>query len=256
MPPRDEPIRSDSRVTDWLISQRCGVMPALDVDSFDDMLQLVAQTCEIPGVVGYKLGLTGVLPRGLAAAVKGIRERTSLPIIYDHQKAGPDMPDMATKFSALSRAAGVVGLVLFPVAGPTAVRSFTASAIENSLVPLVGGHIPVPDYCLSGDGFLRDDVLGQIIEIAAQTGARGFILPSNLPEQISRHCDWIARQVPNPFVFLTGIGALGGTIATAFSAARQVGPRFAIVGRAISLAPDRQTATRRIVDEIHKACGS
>jgi orotidine-5'-phosphate decarboxylase len=255
MPPRNNPHVAGGGLIDWLILQRCGVMPALDVDSFEDMLELVSATCEIPGVVGYKLGLTGVLPKGLPEAVRGIRERTSLPIIYDHQKAGPDMPDMAPKFSKLCREAGVDGLVLFPVAGPTAVKSFTSAAVQSSLLPLVGGHIPVPDYCLSGDGYMRDDVLDCIIETAAQSGARGFILPSNLPGQITRHCQWIASRVDKPFVFLTGIGALGGTISTAFNAAQQVEPRFAIVGRAISLAANRELATKKIIDEIYKACG-
>jgi orotidine-5'-phosphate decarboxylase len=255
MPPRDNAYDSEGDLIDWLIQQQCGVMPALDVDSFEDMLELVSSTCEIPGVVGYKLGLTGVLPKGLPVAVRAIRERTGLPIIYDHQKAGPDMPDMAPKFSKLCREAGVDGLVLFPVAGPTAVKSFTSAAVQSSLLPLVGGHIPVPDYCLSGSGYMRDDVLDCIIDAAAQSGARGFILPSNLPAQITRHCRWIAKHVRNPFVFLTGIGALGGTISTAFKAAQQVEPRFAIVGRAISLAKNREVATKQIIDEIYQACG-
>jgi orotidine-5'-phosphate decarboxylase len=165
------------------------------------------------------------------------------------------MPDMAPKFSKLCREAGVDGLVLFPVAGPTAVKSFTSAAVQSALLPLVGGHIPIPDYCLSGNGYMRDDVLDCIIDAAAQSGARGFILPSNLPEQITRHCKWIANHVKNPFVFLTGIGALGGTISTAFHAAQQVGPRFAIVGRAISLAKNPGVATKQIIDEIYQACG-
>jgi orotidine-5'-phosphate decarboxylase len=102
---------------------------------------------------------------------------------------------------------------------------------------------------------MRDDVLDCIIETAAQSGARGFILPSNLPGQITRHCQWIASRVDKPFVFLTGIGALGGTISTAFNAAQQVEARFAIVGRAISLAANRELATKKIIDEIYKACG-
>lgn len=254
MPPRNNIPDPKEDLLAWFIRQQCGVVPALDVDAFEDMLELVSATCEIPGVVGYKLGLTGVLPRGLAEAVRGIRERTRLPIIYDHQKAGPDMPDMAPKFSKLCRDAGVDGLVLFPVAGPTAVKSFTSAAVQSALFPLVGGHIPVPDYCLSGNGYMRDDILDCIIETAAQSGAHGFILPSNLPGQITRHCDWIAKHVENPLVFLTGIGALGGTITTAFHSARQVRTRFAIVGRAISLAKNREAATQRIIDEIYQAC--
>lgn len=241
-------------IADQFIRQKFGVLPALDVDSYEEMLSLVQDTCTVPHVAGYKLGLTGVLPHGLKRAISDIRRLTDLPIIYDHQKAGPDMPDMGEKFAAISGQAGANGLVLFPVAGPTAVRSFTESAIKHSLLPLVGGHIPVPDYCVSGGGFMRDDVLTHIIKIAAQSGTRCFILPANLPDLITSLCEWISQHVKDPVVFLTGIGALGGSIETAFRAASAVPTRFAIVGRAISNAPNRGQAAAAMCQQIQNAC--
>jgi hypothetical protein len=71
-----------------------GILIALDMDSLDQMREVVEQTSGIPGVVGYKVGLTATLRLGLGGAVRHLRASTNLPLIYDHQKAGPDVPDM------------------------------------------------------------------------------------------------------------------------------------------------------------------
>jgi len=112
-----------------------GIIPALDSETLDEIKAVVAATTRITGVVGYKVGLTAVLRLGLAKAVQELRGVTDLPLIYDHEKAGPDVPDMAAKFTAICREAGVDGLILFPVAGPRAVREFAGGALRNGLPP-------------------------------------------------------------------------------------------------------------------------
>lgn len=230
-----------------------GLVPALDVDTFDDMLRVVEKTSGVAGVVGYKLGLTGVLPMGLPHAIQSIRRVTDLPIVYDHQKAGPDMPDMASKFARLCRQGGADALILFPVAGPHAVAEFVGETIRQGMLPIVGGHIPVPDYCVSGGGFLADDVLDRIIGSAIPTGAKSFVLPANDPEAVRRHVATICSQVGDSRIFLTGFGSLGGDISTAFGAARLAPRRYAIVGRAVSTSADPAEAARRMVGEIMRA---
>lgn len=230
-----------------------GLVPALDLDSFDDLLRVVERTCEVPGVAGYKLGLTGSLRVGLVGAVQAIRRLTKLPILYDHQKAGPDMPDMAAKFAAICREAGVEGLILFPVAGPQAVRAFVGETLKNGMIPAVGGHIPVPDYCISGGGFMADDVLHRITTVAAEVGARHFVLPANNIEGIRRHVAWSLKAVKAPAVFLTGIGPLGGTVEQAFAAATGCPARFAIVGRNVCASANPGDAARRLVDAMMAA---
>ena len=105
-----------------------GILIALDMESLDHMRKVVEQTTSVPGVIGYKVGLTATLRLGLGNAVHQLRACTDLPLIYDHQKAGPDVPDMAPKFSTTCKEAGVDGLILFPVAGPRAVVAFAGSA--------------------------------------------------------------------------------------------------------------------------------
>lgn len=221
-----------------------GVVPALDVDSPEQLERVVRATSPVEGVAGYKLGLTSVLRLGLAGAMRQLRQWTDLPVLYDHQKAGPDMPDMAKRFTALCREAAVDGLILFPVAGPTAVDGFVGEALGAGLIPVVGGEIPVPDYGASGGGYLLDDALDRILARAAAKGARHFVLPAHDTAKIARWSRWLAEEVPDPVVFLTGIGPLGGSVETAFAAAGSCRKRYAIVGRLITGAerPDEAAA--------------
>lgn len=112
----------------------------------------------VEGIVGYKVGLTATLRLGLGGAVARLRSVTDLPLIYDHQKAGPDVPDMAPKFSATCKEAGVDGLILFPIAGPRAVVECVGSAYSNRLLPIVGGDLPFPDYNASGGGYVIESI--------------------------------------------------------------------------------------------------
>src|SRR5262245_49659595 len=140
-----------------------GILIALDMESLDQMRKVVEQTSDIPGIVGYKVGLTVTLRLGLGGAVRHLRASTDLPLMYDHQKAGPDVPDMAPKFSATCKEAGVDGLILFPIAGPRAVVAFAGSAYRNRLLPIVGGDLPFADYNAGCGGYVFDDAVGTLL---------------------------------------------------------------------------------------------
>ncbi|MBM3485430.1 MAG: orotidine 5-phosphate decarboxylase [Alphaproteobacteria bacterium] len=225
-----------------------GVMPALDADSVDEIARIVAATTRIPGIVAYKLGLTATLRLGLEGAIRMLRRETDLPLIYDHQKAGPDVPDMAAKFAATCRAAGADGLILFPVAGPRAVDAFVGGAIANRLCPVVGGELPLADYVVSGGGYIADDALTRIFERAIDKGADHFVVPANDPEKVARLARFLRERIDEPSLFLPGIGALGGSIGGSFKEA--TGCRaYAVVGRTIYAAPDPGEAARRLAGE-------
>src|SRR6201996_6758603 len=227
-----------------------GIVPALDIDSHEHLELVVRETSKREGVAGYKLGLTSVLHFGLGESVRRLRDLTDLPIIYDHQKAGPDMPDMAKKYTALCKEADVDGLILFPVAGPTAVDQFVGEAIRADLTPFVGGEIPVPDYGVSGGGYMLDDALDRILARAVQNKADHFVLPANDKAKIMRWSKWIAANVKSPLVMITGFGALGGTIETSFTSAAACERRFAIVGRLITGAKSPGDAAARMYDDM------
>ena len=228
-----------------------GILVALDIDSLDQMRQVVEHTTSIPGIVGYKVGLTVTLRLGLGGAVRHLRASTDLPLIYDHQKAGPDVPDMAPKFSATCKEAGVDGLILFPIAGPRAVVAFAGSAYRNRLLPIVGGDLPFPDYNASGGGYVIDDALEKIFRKAVEIGVDHFVVPGNTPEKVGHHARWLVEKVERPSLFIPGIGALGGSIADAFAAAPGCNA-YAVVGRAIYGAADPAEAARRLAEEAQR----
>jgi orotidine-5'-phosphate decarboxylase len=225
-----------------------GVIPACDAETIGELERLIDQTTSIEGIVGYKLGLTGVLQLGLAGVVRTVREHTDLPLLYDHQKAGPDIPDMAAKFVRLCREAGVQGLILFPLAGPGAVRSFVGQSLEQGLVPVVGGALPLPDYLASGGGFVADDGPRRLFIQTAEVGADHFVVPANDAGTVRRYASLLRELVERPKLVMPGIGSLGGTIAHSFIETAGC-DAYAIVGRAIYAAADPADAARRLADE-------
>ena len=230
--------------------RRLGIAPALDLETVEGLERVVEATCEIEGIAEYKLGLHAVLHIGLFEAVAAIRAITDKPIIYDHQKAGVDMPDSARSFVRICAQAKLKGLILFPLAGPTAVREFVGHSLSAGLDPVVGGQIPVPDYTVSGGGYVADDALDRIIRLAAEVGARHFVLPANDPDGIRRRADWLLDKVSAPVLYLTGIGPLGGSITEAFAAADGVAARRAVIGRRICAADSPRDAALRFADEM------
>ncbi|GAB1813342.1 orotidine 5'-phosphate decarboxylase / HUMPS family protein [Mycobacterium sp. MUNTM1] len=222
-----------------------GVVPALDVDSVDALKHLVELTTDVDGIVAYKLGIAGALRLGLPGAVRAIREISDLPIIYDHQKAGPDIPDMARRFSAVCHEAGVNSLILFPLGGPGAVREFVCQARQVGLAPIVGGALPFPEYSASGGGYVADDALERILAAALGHGAIDFVLPAHDHALVGRHSRFLREHIDRPGLFLPGIGPLGGSIPEAFAAAPGC-RRYAVVGRAITAADDPREAARRL----------
>ena len=240
-----------SRKTDVLFPTSHGVMPALDNNSIYDVLRTVEATTNVDGVIGYKIGLTLALRLGLPNAVTALREVTDLPIIYDHQKAGPDIPDMGPKFCKLAGDAGVTGLILFPLAGPGAVKSFVGGAIEAGLLPLVGGDLPLEDYNASGGGFVIDNALEHIFQQAVELGADHFIVPGNTTEKIHVHAQWLQSRIAKPNLVIPGIGALGGNISDCFSAAKGCNA-YAVIGRAIYAADNPTEAAKQFANEALK----
>ena len=221
-----------------------GIVPALDLEALDDVKRVVEQTTRIAGVVAYKLGLTVALRLGLQRAIAELRSVTDLPVFYDHQKAGPDVPDMAAKFASTCAEAGADGLILFPLAGPTAVDEFVGNTLKYGMLPIVGGDLPLPSYNASGGGYIVDDALDMICRRAALAGARHFIIPGNTSAKVRHHASWLPSVAPEPHLFIPGIGALGGSIRDTFAAAPNCRV-YAIVGRAIYGVPDAAAAARR-----------
>lgn len=237
-----------ARLYDVKLRTTHGILLALDMESLDEMTRIVERTTHIEGVVGYKLGLTATLRLGLGGAVRHLRAVTDLPLVYDHQKAGPDVPDMAAKFASTCREAGVDAVILFPIAGPRAVTEFAGHAYKQRLLPIVGGDLPFTDYNASGGGYVIDDALDKIFHKAIEIGVDHFVIPANTPDKVRYHARWLVEKLERPCLFLPGIGALGGSIADTFSAAPGCSV-CAVIGRAIYAAADPVKAARKLAAE-------
>ena len=227
---------------------RHGIIVALDADTVDACRHTIDLTTGIEGVVGYKLGMTMALRLGLAEAIRVLRTQTDLPLLYDHQKAGPDVFDMAAKFAALAADAGVDGLILFPVAGPRAVEGFVGETLARGILPLVGGDLPFPDYNVSGGGYVADDALERIIDKAAEVGADHFVIQGNTTDKLRYHSARLKSRMASPVFIVPGIGPLGGNIGDLVRAAHGC-PLYGVVGRAVYGAADQAAAARALVDE-------
>lgn len=226
---------------------RHGIVCACDVDDLDAAARLLEAIDPVEGLVGYKLGSLLTLRHGLGPVVRAFRKVTAKTLLYDHQKAGLDIPSMAAEYVAACRDAGVDALVLFPLGGPTALDAFVGKTLEAGLVPIVGGALPLGDYLASGGGYVAGSALGRITERALALGARDFIVPATDLGAIRAQGRRLRAAGPVR-LFLPGIGPLGGEIARAFGAAPGC-MTYAIIGRAVYAAPDPADAARRLADD-------
>src|SRR3989344_7595930 len=102
------------------------IIPSCDADSLDKLKKLVKETYSVEGIGAYKIGFELVIPFGMEKVVKTIKDITNLPIIYDHQKAGTDIPEMGLKFMQACKDADAV--ILFPQAGPETEKAWIKAA--------------------------------------------------------------------------------------------------------------------------------
>ncbi len=231
-----------------------GVIPACDVRDLRTLRTLVEATCELEGIVGYKIGARLGLTYGLPQLVGAIEEYTALPVIYDHQKAGTDIPEMGEQFAAVCADAGVSGVIIFPQAGPATESAFIDALFAEHLVPIVGGEMTHPGYLTNEGGYLRDDAPGAMYTLAAERGVTQFIVPGNKPAVMNRYHHLLSGLVTEPAYSMPGIGRQGGDIRSAFTALEGA-PAYAIIGASIYTAEDMTAAARRFCDEALRDTG-
>lgn len=232
-----------------LFHRRRGVIPACDVYTLEELRELVAATCEIEGIVGYKLGALLGLTYGLPQLVGIVREYTDLPVIYDHQKAGTDIPQMGAKFAHVCAEAGINGVIIFPQAGPETEVAFIDSLIEENLVPIVGGEMTHPRYLTREGGFIRDSAPMEMYTIAAAKGVEYYVVPGNKPDVVRQYHVALSRVVKEPKYCMPGIGRQGGDISSAFEPLAGASA-YAIIGAAIYEHEDMAAAAARFCNEV------
>ncbi len=225
-----------------------GVIPACDVGTIEEFKTLIERTCSVEGIVGYKIGCTLALSYGLPKLREIVAEQTDLPLIYDHQKAGTDIPQMGDKFAEVCSKAGVKAVIIFPMAGPAAEKAFIEPLFKRGMVPWVGGEMTHEKYLSGEGGFIHDEAPREMYKIGAECGVKYFVLPGNKIGLIREYSTLISETVSEPKFCMPGIGSQGGEIRKAFDAVRGK-DAYAIIGSGIYKSKDMERAARRFCEE-------
>ena len=237
-----------------IISINRGIIPACDVSFMDDYESILSGTTDNPKVGGYKIGFQLGLKYGLPLIASQTRDFTDKALIYDHQKAGTDIPDTGKGFVDTVKNAGFDAMILFPQSGPVVAYEWIRAAQDAELGIIVGGEMTHPRY-LEGDlsnrdkkdytqifedlgiendlsGFIKSVAPEDIYELAARMGVTDFVVPGNKPQSIRNFKSLIEMcGVESPVFHAPGFIDQGGDVTESGDAA---GERFhAIVGMGI-----------------------
>jgi orotidine-5'-phosphate decarboxylase len=216
-----------------LITQRRSVIPACDVASLEKLKQIVEATTGLSGIGGYKVGLELVIPFGLKRVVETIREQSQLPVIYDHQKGGTDIPELGLKFARAVKSSGVEAVILFPFGGAATEIEWIKACQGEGLVVLVGGHMTQPKFLDIEGGFISSDGPKRIYELAAQNNTTDFVVPGNKTDFVLQYRQVIKEVLGegNFVLYAPGFITQGGNISETGQVAGE--DWHAIVGSAV-----------------------
>lgn len=217
------------------------LMPSLDQVDLDKAMRVVARVAEHPFVSSFKVGFSLGLTHGLPRVVEAIRKHTDKPIVYDHQKAGTDIPDTGGLFADVMKSAGVTEAILFPQAGPETLKAWVPALTMRGVTPVVGGLMTHRGFLQSEGGFLSDASVRAVYTIAAELGVRRFVVPLTKPQLVE------GIAFPDDAIFYSpGFGAQGGD-ARAFPFLRT---HHLIAGRALFAAEDARAWVEAVQREL------
>lgn len=224
------------------------IIPACDVNSIEALQKLVRETCAVDGIGAYKIGFELALPFGLRKVVEIVKAETDLPVIYDHQKAATDIPDVGEKFAEACKDCGADAIIFFPQSGPATEKAWIEAAKNAGIGVIVGGEMTHANYLQSDSGFIADDAPKKMYGIAADLGVRDFVVPGNKPEKILEYKNFLESKGIEPVLYSPGLIAQGGEIT---ESAKAAGKRWhAIVGRALYNAENINAAARELTKEL------
>lgn len=232
-----------------LIEQKKSVIVACDVATIEELARLVEETACVKGIGAYKVGAILAMKYALRTVVLIVKNYTDLPVIYDHQKGGTDIPPLGGPFVEAVVSAEVDALILFPFGGAATEKVWIEACQDNELTVLIGGHMTQPKFLERDGGFIADGAPGKIYEFAARLGVEDFVVPGNQPELVARYRAKIARIIGrDPTLYAPGFISQGGDISYA---ARVAGENWhAIVGSAIYRAEDPRKAAEQVTRQI------
>jgi orotidine-5'-phosphate decarboxylase len=231
-----------------LIAAKRSIVVACDVPSIGELEKLVADTSTVPGIGAYKVGLQLAIRYGLTHVLAVTRSFTKLPVIYDHQKGGTDIPEMGARFAEACKEAGVDAVILFPLAGPESQLAWLDACNRLDLRVLIGLHMTHKAFLVSEGGFVDDTAPRRVFELAADHGVTDYVVPGNKVAAMVEYKRLLeAKRVSYTF-YAPGFITQGGDIT---ECGRAAGDRWhAIVGSAVYLAPSPRQAAERLTRQM------
>jgi len=201
---------------------------------------VLKETCHMSAVGAYKIGFLLAMEIGLPRVTEMVRQLTTKPLIYDHQKAGTDIPDTGKAFAHVCKKSGMDAIILFPQAGPETERAWIEAAKEEGLGVIVGGLMTHKGYTRSEGGYIADEAVIEMYLNAVKVGVTDFVVPGTNPAAIEKIRLMLEHQGIKPVLYSTGFGAQGGDVQKATSA---MGNNWHIIaGRAIYAAKNVRSA--------------
>lgn len=223
-----------------------GLVVACDVPSLEVLESLTSRLSPIAEVTAFKVGASVALRYGLSTVVKVIRSHKDKAfVLYDHQKAGTDIPDTAREFITTCALAGVDSVIIFPQSGPQSLSAHVKAIQEAGLIPLVGGLMTHGAYLKSDGGYIDDSAPLDIYRRAADLGVTEFVVPATRPQQVTEFVQLLDSRGVDAGFWSPGIGVQGGDAAQ-IRAILSDNRFYPIVGRAIYGAEDPAAAAREI----------
>lgn len=230
-----------------IIDMEKSIIPACDIE-INYFRYLVRETAKIEKVGAYKIGFGLGLTGGLPEIVKIVKGYCNKPVIYDHQKAGTDIPAMGVKFADVLHKAEVDAAILFPQAGPETERAWIKALQDDGIEVIVGGIMTHPKYVVSEGGYIADEAIVDMYTEAAQLGVDNFVVPGNRPDDIKKIKDALIDHGIEPTFYAPGFIKQGGVISDTTKVA---GDKWhAIIGRGIYNAGDIKKAAMELTSQI------
>lgn len=208
-------------------------IPALDCLDLQEAERVVAAVASHEHLYGFKVGFGLGLAHGLPAVVQMIRRHSDRPVIYDHQKAGTDIPETGTLFARTLRQAGIDEAILFGQAGPATLEAWIQALRQERLKVIVGTLMTHPAFLQAEGGFLADAFPEQVFRLARANAVGAFVVPLTKPALV-RHLLERHPAGPDAEFYSPGFGAQGGD-PHAFPFVRR---HYLIVGRSLLKAAD------------------
>lgn len=200
---------------------------SLDIITFPEWKEVVDKAVVRDDIIGIKIGASLALRYGLneISSHINLKAEKDIKIIYDHQKAGTDVPHTSENFAKVMRTSGIEYSILFPrIHHGRTQREWTKQLLDKDVTPIVGGYMTT-----SAPMDFRKSI--HIYEIALCQGVENFVIPANDFNFIKQLFLEIPEIKENTF-YVPGFGKQGGDL-DKFDAFMKNIKWYPIIGRSL-----------------------